>query len=286
MHSVSWFDIFTAFFLTASAIWSYHRGFVKEAISLFAIVAGFWVASTYYTQAVPLFRTALSEKVLADAAAFVTLFVLTAFFVSIIGTLGRRLLRATPGLSFADKVTGAAVGVGKGVLILAVVTYPLALIPGLKDDLVKDSVAAPILTAISKMALDKFAPDLSQDLDRAAKKTLEMKDRVKKLGESVKEPLRARELLEQREKDQPKAPKTPVTAQEPEVKESAPAPVKESMLEKEAEKEAGKEAAKEEKPAKSAQPKKPAPSEKDTLSDSDRKELDQLLNKLEKARAK
>jgi membrane protein required for colicin V production len=253
---VSWFDIFTVFFLLASAIWSYHRGFFREAFSLLAIVAGFWVASRYYAQATPFFKEWIAEKLLADAAAFVSLFILTAILISVTGALVRRILRISAAMSFVDRVAGGGMGMAKGTLILAVVTYPLALIPGLKDDLVKGSVAAPILMGISKMALEKLAPGLVHDLDKAAKKTLEMKDRAKKISESVKEPAKNREAEEKKE---PEPVKTP-----------AP------------EKAAGKEA----KPAKTTLGKSPAANGKDQLSDRDRKDLDRLLDKLEKPRAK
>ncbi len=253
---MSWFDIFTVFFLTASAIWSYHRGFFKEAFSLFAIVAGLWVASRYYTEAAPFFKEWIEEKLLADAASFTTLFILTAVLIKVTGTLVRRILHVSAAMSFVDKMAGGGLGVAKGVLIMAVVTYPLALVPGLKDDLVKGSVAAPILIGISKMALEKLAPSLASDLDKAAKKTLEMKDRVKKIGEGVKEPSKTKPAAEKKEKEPVKA------------------PVPEKATEKAA------------KPGKTTSEKIPPASAKDRLSDSDRKELDQLLDKLEKPRAK
>jgi membrane protein required for colicin V production len=277
MYNVSWFDIFTIFFLAASAIWSYHRGFFKEAFSILAIVAGFWIASRYYAAAAPFFKAWISGKLLADAAAFTTLFILTAIFISVTGTLVRRILRISAAMSFVDRVVGGGLGVGKGALILAVVTYPLALIPGLKDDLVKGSVAAPILIGISKVALEKLAPGLAHDLDKAAQKTLEMKDRVKKIGESVKSPTAAKESPDKKEIEPARAPKAPAAAHEA-LKRGEPEPAKVTAPEKAAEKKAA--------PAKSAPEKSGSANGKDNLSDSDRKELDQLLDKLEKPRSK
>lgn len=283
MYNVSWFDIFTIFFLAASAIWSYHRGFFREAFSLLAIVAGFWIASRHYAGASPFFKTWISEKLLADAAAFVTLFILTAIFISVIGALARRILRISAAMSFVDRVVGGGLGVGKGALILAVVTYPLALIPGLKDDLVKGSVAAPILIGISTMALEKLAPRLAHDLNKTAQKTLEMKERVKKIGESVKYPASTKESTDNKNIEPVKSPKGPSADRETQKKESAAEPVKVSAPEKAAEKKAA--------PAKTA-PAKTSPEKggsvngKDKLSDRDRRELDQLLDKLEKPQAK
>jgi len=277
-RNVSWFDIFTIFFLTASAIWSYHRGFFREGFSLLAIVAGFWIASRYYAATAPFFKAWISEKLLADAAAFVTLFVLTAILISVTGALVRRILRISAAMSFLDRVVGGALGVGKGALILAVVTYPLALIPGLKVDLVKGSVAAPILIGISKMALEKLAPGLAHDLDKAAQKTLEMKDRVKKIGESVNYPAKTKETPEKKQGEPVRAPKDPATGREQIIKGSEPEPVKATVPEKSAEKKAS--------PGKAAPGKTGSPNGKDNLSDRDRKELDQLLEKLEKPRAK
>jgi membrane protein required for colicin V production len=275
---VSWFDIFAIFFLTASAIWSYHRGFFKEAFSLFAIVAGFWVASRHYATASPLFKEWIAESLLASAAAFVTLFILTAVFISVTGALARRALHISAAMSFVDRVVGGGLGVAKGTLILAVVTYPLALIPGLKDDLVKGSVAAPILMGVSNMALEKLAPGLAHDLDKATKKTLEMKDRAKKIGEAVKFPAKIKEPSEKKEKEPARAPKDTAEDQKGIIKGGAPEPVKAPTLKKSTENQA--------KPVKAAPEKSLAANGKDDLSSHDRKELDQLLDKLEKPRAK
>jgi membrane protein required for colicin V production len=275
---VSWFDIFTIFFLAASAIWSYHRGFFKEAFSILAIVGGVWVAARHYAGASPFFKAWVAEKLLADVAAFVTLFILTAILISVTGALARRILRISVAMSFVDRVAGGGLGIGKGALILAVVTYPLALIPGLKDDLVKGSVAAPILIGISKMALEKLAPGLAHDMDKAAQKTLEMKERIKKVGESVKGHATTKESTEKKVVEPARTQKNPAADHEVIVKEREPEPVKVSAPEKAIEKKAA--------PAKSAPVKSGSANAKDNLSDHDRKELDQLLDKLEKPKAK
>jgi hypothetical protein len=139
-------------------------------------------------------------------------------------------------------------------------------------------VAAPILIGISKMALEKLAPGLAHDLDKTAQKTLEMKDRVKKIGESVKYPAKAKETPEKKEIEPPSAPKYPTAGHEGIIKQRAPEPVKVPAPEKAAEKKTD--------PAKNAPEKSGSANGKDNLSDRDRKELDQLLDKLEKPRSK
>jgi len=303
---IHWFDLFVLFFLAASAFWSYYRGFAKEAFSILSLVLGVWVAAKNYGHAAPAFKAVLGDKIISEIAAFATLFFLTIILVVVTGILVRRLLKISAALSAADKIAGAALGFVKGALILAIVTYPLALIPALADETVKGSVAAPILAKLSGTILEKLAPGLAKGIDGAVQKTKETGEKVKKYSEKAIELDRMKEEIEKRistsgagaekpEKEiEPKekaekpetAKKAPVQAtDEParkapaQVKEKSAEPLKEKAVETAKSKSAPAKKTKKEtaKPASAEKGK----NEKDAINESDRNEMDKFLDKVD-----
>ena len=175
---ISWFDLFVAFFLLASAVWSYLRGFIREVFSLASLVGGAYVGFKYYGKTAPLFAKLIQDKTFQEIAAFTLLFVLTAIAVSLTGMLVRRILHLSHALNTIDRIAGLGVGIIKGALILTIITYPLILIPGLQDELAKGSRTAPALIGMSWAIMEKVSPDLAKSLDRAAQKAGDVKDRA------------------------------------------------------------------------------------------------------------
>ncbi|MBI4667275.1 MAG: CvpA family protein [Nitrospinae bacterium] len=263
--SIHWFDIFVAVFLTASMVWSFFRGFAREAFSLFSVVAGYFMASRYYPGATPLFAKFFGEGTLADIAAFAALFFLTVTLVVVTGIFVRRVLHISSALSVVDKTAGAGLGLVKGCLILAIIVYPLALVPALKEEMAEGSVAAPVLINLGRLGMAKLAPNLASDLEGAAKvtveKTREAKDRAKKITDSIKA---AEGLLNNGEEKKSQAKKAPA--------DEAPKEPRENVKPKDS----GSKKA----PAKPKDiGKKP---EKDDITDYDRREMEKLLERAEK----
>lgn len=193
---IHWFDLFVVFFLLASAIWSYFRGFSKEVFSILSIVAGWFVASTYYVKFQYLFEILTPDKAVREMLSFVLLFFVTILLVVIVGIFVRKGLRIHHAISAADRVAGALMGLLKGSIILAILAYPLGLIPGLSDEFTKGSKTAPALIGLSGALLEKFAPSLSISIKKSAGNSRSYKDgldalkkykkQMEKLGTTLK----------------------------------------------------------------------------------------------------
>lgn len=175
---IHWFDIFVLCFLAASAIWSYFRGMAKETFSLASLVAGYFVASRYYVKAGEALAPVLPDRTLQEIVAFVVLFFMTVIMVVVVGILVRRLMRVSETVSAADKIAGAGLGLLKGGVILAIAAYPMALIPGLKDDLTAGSRVAPTIIGVSSALFDLVSPQVSATLSKAGEKSGAAKEKI------------------------------------------------------------------------------------------------------------
>ncbi|MBF0171019.1 MAG: CvpA family protein [Nitrospinae bacterium] len=169
MSLIHWFDIFVLLFLGASMAWSYFRGLAKEIFSIASLVAGYFVASRFYLEGAKTLAPFLPDKTLQEIVAFVLLFFLTVMLVVVAGILVRRLLHVSEAVSAADKVAGAGVGLLKGLLLLAIAMYPVALFPEVRGDLTDGAYTAKPLIGVSGALFAWLAPGLAETLEKAEK---------------------------------------------------------------------------------------------------------------------
>src|SRR5687767_2790997 len=126
---MAWIDIAILSVLAVSTLLSFFSGFVKEAVSLAALIAAIWAAFTYSSAVavyMPGFLHSLSFSVggkditlphldIAAAAALIVLGVLLAG--SIISYIATKLIRMAA-LGGADRVLGVMFGLLRGVVIV------------------------------------------------------------------------------------------------------------------------------------------------------------------------
>ncbi|HJM83053.1 MAG TPA: CvpA family protein [Nitrospinota bacterium] len=167
----SWFDLFVVGFLFLSAIWSYFRGFVKEAFSLTSLFLGYYVAILFYRDGAGLFGQNLGNTALIESASFILIFVTSSIIVTILGSYIRQWLRMSKTIRIADQMSGAAIGVFKGLLILAIVIYPMALLPGIQKDFTENSMAGPPIIWAGEELMMLFAPELAMTVEEANAKS-------------------------------------------------------------------------------------------------------------------
>lgn len=99
-----------------STLVSLLRGFAREAISLGAWVAAFFVASMFSPGMETLLGDVLENEQARQISAFLALFVATLLVCSMAGFLVSQLIKVT-GLGLADRVLGMAFGLVRGVVV-------------------------------------------------------------------------------------------------------------------------------------------------------------------------
>lgn len=189
MSVIHWFDIFVVVFMVASMGWSYYRGLAKEVFSIISLVAGYFVASRFYLDGAKTLKPILPDKTLQEIVAFVLLFFLTVMLVVVAGILVRRLLHVSETVSAADKVAGAGMGFLKGLLLLAIAMYPVAMFPEVRDDLTEGAYTAQPLIHVSGALFGWLAPGLAETLEKAEKETAKKNrdlDKATKAGKALK----------------------------------------------------------------------------------------------------
>jgi len=111
------FDFIVIGIVGLSAVAAFMRGFVRVTASLAAWVLGF-LAALKFSDAVATVLPDFGETPTARyVAAFVLILLAVLIAGAIIGFLVSRLLRAI-GLGFLDRFMGAALGLGRGILIV------------------------------------------------------------------------------------------------------------------------------------------------------------------------
>jgi hypothetical protein len=107
------------------------------------------------------------------------LFIVTGILVNIAGILVRKSLHVSGSFGFADRLVGLGAGLAKGVLILALLVYPLAFFPGLQKELARKSMAAPKLVEISVYIMATLAPGFVSTIDKAVGQSRSIKSKSK-----------------------------------------------------------------------------------------------------------
>jgi membrane protein required for colicin V production len=127
---------------------AYANGFVRESVSLAAVVLAIPIAGIFYDDLYPKVHPIVDSEALARLISFLAIF----FAVVIGGQVGSYLMRGVAralNLGSVDRVAGAAFGFAKGVvasqaILLAFVAFPK---PDLHDDIDRSPVARALLDA-------------------------------------------------------------------------------------------------------------------------------------------
>ncbi len=122
MNGLDWIIIAALVFsvLTAAA-----QGFFFELFSLVGVIVGYLLAAWEYARFAPWFQPYVKNEWVADAAAFLVIFLAVAVLASIVGRLARWAMKEV-GLRWFDRLLGAAFGLLKGVLVVSVLVLALA----------------------------------------------------------------------------------------------------------------------------------------------------------------
>ena len=139
------FDIIVWSILGLSITLSLFKGFVKEFFSLLSYLGGFLMASKYQGAFSHILIETIPSMAIAKVIAFVIIFILTAFVISLAGKVVKGILYSGNQLSTADRIMGGIVGFGRGAVIVIALTFPLQFFPKVAEKVTKESQTAPYI---------------------------------------------------------------------------------------------------------------------------------------------
>lgn len=122
MNGLDWIIIAALVFsvLTAAA-----QGFFFELFSLAGTILGYLLAAWEYKRVAPWFLPYVKNEWVADATAFLVIFLAIAILAGIIGRIARWAMKEV-GLRWFDRLLGAAFGLLRGALVVSVLVLALA----------------------------------------------------------------------------------------------------------------------------------------------------------------
>ena len=156
---------------------------VREIFSLLGYFVGYVLAMDYYEEFATTLQSMISQEIMARISEFAIVFtvlkisvaLIIIFIVKIIfGLLGRLIRKSVEGtlaISFLDRIVGGALGTIKGLIIIAIIMFPLGLFNGGYEKVTQGSIIAPYLEKITSLAthesyIDKllgFSSEISVD---------------------------------------------------------------------------------------------------------------------------
>jgi len=127
------------------------QGFFYELFSLAGVVVGYLLAAWGYARVALWFAPLVKSAWVADIAGFLTIFVAIVVVAGIIGRLARWFFKEA-GLSWVDRLLGAAFGLVRGVLVVAVLLLALtSFVPG--TQFLARSQIAPYALVVARAAI-------------------------------------------------------------------------------------------------------------------------------------
>ena len=139
------FDIIVCSILGLSMTLSLFKGFVKEFFSLLSYLGGFLMASKYQGAFSHILVETIPSMAIAKVIAFVIIYILTVFIISLMGKVIKGMLYSGNQLSTADRIMGGVVGLGRGAIIVIALTFPLQFFPKVAEKVTKGSQTAPYI---------------------------------------------------------------------------------------------------------------------------------------------
>lgn len=161
-----WVDYGILIIVALSALISVMRGFVREALSLVAWVAAFWVAFAFHQHLATLFANYIEAPSLRLMSAFALLFVVTLVICAIINNLVAQLVKKT-GLSGTDRMLGVLFGVARGAVLVAILVLLAGLTPLPEDPWWKESIFIVHFQSMALWLRDFLPPDIAENFQYA-----------------------------------------------------------------------------------------------------------------------
>ena len=176
------FDIVVFSILGLSFILSLFKGFIKEIFSLFSILGGYLMATNYQLEISEIIFETINSESIAKLIAFVSIYLFTAFVISLMGRTFRSMIMSSTQLTFLDRLIGGTLGLVKGVVIVLVLAFPIQNFPNIYQKLTVDSQVEPYI----KKALKYLDLNLTSFVIRDQINNLDIYDAKEKVDNFIK----------------------------------------------------------------------------------------------------
>jgi membrane protein required for colicin V production len=145
MSAWNWLDWIFAAVVAISVVAAFMKGFVRELVSLAALIVGLVVAAAGYPRAALWFEDLTKSHEVASGLGFLVLFLGTLLLGSLVSLVLRKLVKGS-GIQWFDRVLGAVFGLIRGVLVDCILLLVLVAF-AIKPETVRQSTLAPYVTA-------------------------------------------------------------------------------------------------------------------------------------------
>ena len=126
---MNWLDAVLLVLLAWSVVTAFRKGFTREVIGVISVIVGILAGAWFYGSLAAILLPYVSSRAAANFGGFLAVFCGILLLGAFVSFLVRKFLRLT-GLSFFDRLLGAAFGLLRGALIgVALVTGIMAFSP-------------------------------------------------------------------------------------------------------------------------------------------------------------
>ncbi len=192
---MSFFDFFIIFIVGICFLFSFYKGMVREVFSLLGYLCGYILAIEHYEDMASYLQSMVSQEIMQRVSEFAIVFtffkIIVAVFIffavkvilDLVGKLIRKGVEGTVAISFPDRLIGGILGGIKGLIIVAIIIFPLSLFDGVYEKIVKGSVITPYLeNSISLIAQKSSKNNLLNFSSELSLKKIQ--ENLKKIGDA------------------------------------------------------------------------------------------------------
>jgi membrane protein required for colicin V production len=144
--------------IAVSVIQAAISGFFHEAFGIAGLIVGYLLAAWNYQRLAARYAPYLKSMWLGEIGAFLAIFLAVLIVAGIAGRITRHIVKEA-GLSFVDRLLGGALGLLRGILIIAVVIMSMAAFTPTSTWL-EGSELAPYFLVLGRAAIWVAPPEL------------------------------------------------------------------------------------------------------------------------------
>jgi membrane protein required for colicin V production len=164
----------------------FFRGLFQEVAVLVGVVGGVVVAAHTYLRLASLLHPWITDSQHARWVAFAVVFVAVYWLTRLAAHFIQRLLYHLY-LDFIDRLLGGVFALAKGALLIGFALMLLGVVLPRDSHLLKGSVAAPKLIALSRQSLELLPPDFKQRLNDYLKEWRQPREKRQEASEPQKD---------------------------------------------------------------------------------------------------